>query len=201
VVEEEIQIRGLTVRLVDTAGIQDTSHPIELEGIERAKSALESSDLVLYVLDGSQPFHKEDERLLAVLADKPKIVVINKSDLPAALDMPGLTKKVSGMAIVPCSCKQKSGLMALEEEIFRFVSHGKAQPSERPLIGTIRQKDLLSKALQSIREAMDASREGLSPELIAVDVRLALDHLGALTGEVVTEDVLDALFSQFCIGK
>ncbi|OGW82933.1 MAG: tRNA uridine-5-carboxymethylaminomethyl(34) synthesis GTPase MnmE [Omnitrophica bacterium RIFCSPHIGHO2_02_FULL_51_18] len=201
VVEEEIQIRGIPIRLVDTAGIQETSHPIEKEGIDRTKHAVWEADLVLPVLDGSQPFDGEDRKLLSLIGNKAKIIAVNKSDLPKKLDDSRLTQEFPGVRFVCCSCVQKDGLKQLEEEIFRFINHGQAQMSETPLVNSVRQRDLLSKVFQNIEDAKSACHSNASPELVAVDIRLALDHLGALVGEVVTEDVLEALFSQFCIGK
>ncbi|MGH7198825.1 MAG: tRNA uridine-5-carboxymethylaminomethyl(34) synthesis GTPase MnmE [Candidatus Omnitrophota bacterium] len=201
VVEEEVEIRGFPVRVLDTAGIQDAAHPIEKEGIERSKLAVHRSDLVLYVLDGSGTWSLEDEALLRDLGDKNKIVVLNKSDLPGKLETAFLKQKMKGTPMVETSCILEGGIHALEEEIVRYISGGKALASEEPLVNTVRQKDLIEKALKSVGDARTACQAGLSAELIAVDVRLALDHLGALTGEVITDDILGDLFDQFCIGK
>lgn len=201
VVEEEIQIRGIPIRLLDTAGIQDTSHPIEKEGIEKTKQAVQEADLVLYVMDGSQPSQEEDEKLLKLLAPKPKMIVVNKTDLPGRLDREGFSKKFPQEIWVSASCAQKGGLAKVEESLFSFLNQGQAKISEAPLVTSVRQKDCLSKALQNVEDAKTACLKQVSPEFVAVDIRLALDQLGALTGEVVTEDVLEALFSQFCIGK
>ncbi len=201
VVEEEIQIHGFPVRLLDTAGIQDTSHPIEKEGIDRSKRAVDESDLVLYVLDGSQDWHPDDETLLGGLDGKGKIIVVNKSDLPPKLDSARVKQRVNGAPVVGASCLKELGVRALEDEIFRFITEGKAKVSDEAVISSVRQKDLLQKALANIADAQKGCEEDLSPELLAVDVRLALDHLGLLVGEVVNDDVLEVLFSQFCIGK
>ena len=201
VVEEEIQIHGFPVRLLDTAGIQDTSHPIEKEGINRSKRAVDESDLVLYVLDGSQDWHPDDETLLGGLDGKSMIIVVNKSDLPAKLDSIRVKQRVNGASVVGSSCLKESGIRALEDEIFRFITEGKTKVSDEAVISSVRQKDLLQKTLANIADAQNGCQEGLSPELLAVDVRLALDHLGLLVGEVVNDDVLEVLFSQFCIGK
>ena len=200
-VEEEIQISGFPVRIVDTAGIQETHHPIEKEGIERSKAAVAEADLVLYVLDGSQVWAKEDESLFKELEDKRKILVINKSDLPQKIGSEEL-KRIAGKAsCILTSCIKDGGVDLLEHEIFRSITNGQAQVSEEAVINSVRQKELLEKTLENINNAKKACSDGLSPEFVAVDVRLALDHLGSLAGEVVTDDILEALFSQFCIGK
>ncbi len=201
VVEEEVDIGGFPVRVLDTAGIQDTDHPIEKEGIERSKRAVDRSDLVLYVIDASEAWNLEDEELLRDLGDKNKIIVLNKADLPRKLEAASLKAKLNGAPWVESSCVTEEGTRALEQEIFRSLSGGKTTASDEPLISTVRQSDLIERALKSAEDALAACRAGLSAELIAVDTRLALEHLGALTGEVVTDDILDALFDQFCIGK
>ncbi len=200
-VEEEIQIQGFPVRLVDTAGIQESDHPIEKEGIERSKAAVAASDVVLYVMDSSQAWNLEDEALFRELEDKQKILVLNKSDLPCRLDKDRIKPWSSHAPIIETSCITDKGLQTLENEIVSLITHGKAQLSEEAVVNSVRQKDLLEKALLNVKDARNALHSGLSEELVAVDVRLTLDHLGALVGEVVTEDILDALFSQFCIGK
>ena len=201
VIEEEIEIRGLPVRVLDTAGIQETTHPIEREGIERSKAAVHESDLVLYVLDGNQPLTPEEEALLMDLRDKKKIIVVNKTDLPKKLDVSRLKKIVNGSPLIESSCVAENGIKALEDEIFCFVTGGRIGFSDEIVVGSVRQKDLLERALRHIEYARGACSDGLSSELIAVDVRTGLNHLGELVGEVLTDDVLEALFSQFCIGK
>jgi tRNA modification GTPase len=200
VIEEEIELRGFPVRILDTAGIQDTDHPIEKEGIERSKLAVSRSDAVLYVIDASRPWSAEDEALLRDLAGRPVIVALNKADLPRKLEAERLKTALNGASVVESSCVSEGGTRALEEEILRVASGGRAL-AEDPLIGTVRQKELIEKALKSAEGALAACRAGLSAELVAVDTRLALESLGALTGEGILDDVLDALFDQFCIGK
>lgn len=200
-VEEEVQIHGFLVKIVDTAGIQESDHPIEKEGIERSKAAVATADLILYVVDGSKPWNSEDGDLLKDLDGKRVILVINKSDLPQCIDQTQIKKLTKELSIVPASCVLEGGVELLENEIFCSITDGKVQISDEVIINSVRQKDLLQKALHAIQEAGHSCASNLSPELIAVDVRLALDHLGVLVGEVATDDILDVLFSQFCIGK
>jgi len=201
VIEEEIEIQGFSVRVSDTAGIQETTHPIEREGIERTKTAVHESDLVLYVLDANRPLAPEEEALLADLRDKKKIVVVNKTDLPKKLDLSRLRKLVNGSPLIESSCVAENGTKALEDEIVCFITNGKIDVSDEIIVTSVRQKDLLEKAWQNIESAGTGCANGLSPELIAVDVRAGLDYLGSLAGEVLTDDILEVLFSQFCIGK
>lgn len=201
VVEEEIELRGFPIRLLDTAGIQDTEHPIEKKGIERTKAAVSGAELVLYVVDGSAPLHADDLELLKGLGDKKAILVVNKSDLPSRIDLSGLSGIFDPDRIARTSCVNRGGLRELEEKIVRYLVGDGLQPSDGAVVSTVRQKEAIEKCLESVERAEQACRSGLSPELIAVDVRQALDRLGSLVGEVVTDEVLDLLFSRFCIGK
>ncbi len=202
VVEETIQLRGFPVHLSDTAGIQDTDHPIEKEGIERSKKALEQADLVLFVLDGSRPLSTEDRALFEILPEKTKrIFVINKSDLVKKINEVDLKTLFPNMSVVETSCVREKGLESLEEEIFRSITGGVQLTGEQIMISSLRQKDLLEKTLESVNGAREACQSGLSAEFCAADIRAALENLGGLVGDVAADDVLEVLFSRFCIGK
>ena len=202
VVEEEMQIGGFPVRILDTAGIQDTEHPIEKEGIERSRKAILSADLILFVVDGSKVLGEADKKLLEETESSQKILVVNKVDLPKKFD-PEILQAIANkdVPVVESSCVTGNGVEALEKEILRFILGGRAQVPDETVVSSVRQKDLLEKMLLSLQNASEACTKNLSPEFIAVDVRLTLDHLGVLVGEVVTDDVLDVIFERFCIGK
>ncbi len=200
VVEEELDLRGFPVRLADTAGIQDTEHPIEREGIERSRRKVSGADLLVAVLDVSRPLEAGTKELLRSFRELPLIVALNKSDLPARLD-PNELALPPGTPMVPTSCVGGGGVEKLEDEIFRFICGGKAQMPDEILISTARQKEALEGMTAAVEAAAAGVSQGLSPELVAVDVRLALDRLGELVGEIAPDEVLDALFSRFCIGK
>jgi tRNA modification GTPase len=201
VVEEEIELRGFPLRLLDTAGIHESDHPIEKEGIERSRKAMASADLVLAVIDGSRPVDAADETVIRESAAKPFVLVVNKCDLPEAADAKILLRLAGKAPIVRVSSVADPGVRDLEEAIAGFVTNGRMEIPQEAVVSTLRQKDLLERMVQSLEEAEKASKNGLSAEFVALDVRLALNHLGALVGEVVTDDVLEVLFSQFCIGK
>jgi tRNA modification GTPase len=201
VVEEEIELRGFPVRLSDTAGIHETDHPIEKEGIDRSRRALAASDLALAVVDGSRPLDAQDEAILREASKKPFVLVVNKCDLPEGVDPKALRVLAGSAPVVRVSCLGTPGVRDLEEAIAGFLLNGRMEVPQEAVISTLRQKDLLERMVQSLEEAEKASKNGLSAEFVSVDVRLALNHLGALVGEVVTDDVLEVLFSQFCIGK
>lgn len=197
VVDQEIQIGGFLVRLADTAGIRQTDHPIEKEGIERSKLAVQEADLVIYVLDGSEPVKDEDRELLSDLDDKPRIIVLNKSDLPGKIQKALFKKDL----IIETSCTQGTGIRQLEEAITSLVTKGKVSVSEETFVSSARQKTHLDKACTHAQESVSGFKEQRSPELISLEIRAILEELGMLVGEVVTDDVLEALFQRFCIGK
>lgn len=200
VVEEMLSIGGFPVRLLDTAGIQETDHPIEKEGIERSRRAVADADVVLFIVDGSLPLSKEDESIITALQGKRAITVINKADLPGKIDVAALENRMRVKPVFS-SCITTDGTRELEDSILSFVSGGTVELSEEVVVGSVRQRDLLEKLRGDLAAAARACAEGLSPEFAAVDARAALARLGELSGEIVTADVLDTLFSRFCIGK
>ena len=201
VVEEEILIGDFAARLQDTAGMQETENPIEKESVKRSRQAVANADLVLFILDGSRRLDPNDKKLWEWLSGKPTITVLNKSDLPQKLGMPQLKRLPGVSAVVSCSCVKEEGDRDLRQEILRFMTQGVTEMSDEPLVTSARQKEHLEKALADVEQARQACATRLSSEFIASDVRRAMDHLGELTGEVVTDDVLELLFSKFCIGK
>lgn len=202
VVEEEASLGGFLVRFQDTAGIHDTDHPIEKEGVERSKKAMAGADLVLLVLDMSRPLSEEDKTLISELRNKTAMVALNKSDLAPRLDKAELAAFLGGdLQVISCSCVREGGTKELEEHLSGLMSGGKVEMFEDAPVTTARQKDLLEKVLKELSAASDSLARSDSPELVSADIRHALAHLGALVGEVVNEDILKALFNQFCIGK
>ncbi len=201
VVEEEVEIGGFPVRLLDTAGVQETQDPIEKEGVERSRQAVKTADLVLHVLDASQPLPAGEKTLLEASSGKPRIFVLNKSDLPARLKSRELSIGPGELTTVFISTLTEEGVLPLEEALLLFLRAGQVTPSEEPVVTSLRQKDILIKVSSDLETASQALRKGLSAEFPAADVRRGLAGLGELTGEITNEEVLGRLFSQFCIGK
>ena len=199
-IEELANIRGIPVRLVDTAGIQETTDAIEQEGIRRSRSYLEKADLVLLVVDGSVPPTEEDKRLYKELSGKPLLCVVNKADLPQALE-PSSLFRTNGVKPVSVSATNGTGLGLLEEAIVGSVYQGKACLSENALLTQSRHKESVRHSCEAVRRATTLLSQRASGEFIASELREALQALGEIVGEVFTEDLLDRIFSQFCIGK
>ncbi len=201
VIEEMATIQGLPVRLIDTAGLREAEDVVEEIGVKRAKEKIAEADVVIFLVDGSAEPTEEDFRLYQEIRDKPHLVVVNKIDIasPEALEL--WREAFPEEKIVFISAKTRLGLETLAKRIFELVTGG--LPGELPNVApNLRQK----MALERTKEALERAIENLKksqffPELVAVDLREALSSLGEITGETTTEDLLDRIFSNFCIGK
>ncbi len=200
IVDEEISVDGFLVRLHDTAGVHATDQPIEMEGIERSKKAVQGADLVLFVVDGSQGWLAADQKLYEELGSLKRLLVVNKSDLTSKIDKNALDAiTVDGM--LRLSCLKEEGVQALEMEIARHMRRGLTSSSEEGQVTTVRQKELLEQVSKDLERALAACDKNLSEEFVASDLNSAVHHLGEIVGEVVTDDILERIFQQFCIGK
>lgn len=199
--EEVVNLQGYPFRLVDTAGIRPTSDVVELEGVRRSRTALEAADLVLLVLDGSEPLTPEDGEVIAAVRGKRVLLVLNKADLPPALDEAELRVGLPGWARVAVSCKEQHGLNTLTEAMVAAVLTGQLAPREGPMLTKLRHWEALQQAQESLSQGRQGMEQRLSGEFIAADLREALEWLGEIVGLNYTEDLLDKIFSEFCIGK
>ena len=196
VLEDHLRLNGLHFKLSDTAGIRETDEEIEQEGIRRSKQALEQSDLVLLILDASRELLPEDHQLLSLVPHEKTIIVWNKVDLPhpslPLLDFP---------FIVSLSAKERAGLDTLHQAIDQLIWEGGPPSKEEILITNIRHKEALLASIESARKLQSGLREGVSPEFLTTDIRQTLNELGKILGVNVSENILSAIFSKFCIGK
>ncbi len=202
VIEDSIEIAGLPVVLSDTAGLRGASQaePIERLGIERSYAQIELSDCALVVLDGSEPLAEEDRHVLATTTAQPRVVAINKSDLPPKLSDDELAA-CGANPVVRISAQHATGLDDLRQWIAERVRVRPAGNENEIVVTRLRQRDALAKAAVAVRLALDSIAASQPPEMVAVDVQEALDQIGQVTGVVTPEHVLDRIFSQFCIGK
>jgi tRNA modification GTPase len=198
-IEEYVDIGGLPIRLVDTAGIRDDAGEIERLGIERARDSINRSDLVLFVIDGSRELTAEDRNLFRAVCHKPLLTVINKSDLPQRLDR-GRETAICENALT-ISALNHDGLAALKQQIFKRITGGREQWQEEGCAPNLRQNIALQQAHRSLLLVRQGLEDGLSNDLIAIDVIDGLNLLGEIVGETTTEDMLDVIFNQFCLGK
>jgi tRNA modification GTPase len=200
--EETANIAGIPLVLVDTAGIRsETADEVERIGVERSQMALQRADIALMVIDGSQPLEAGDWEIGRLVGDKPALLVINKDDLPSAQNGSGLIDFLPAAQRVRISALAGEGIELLEEAIVEQVAGGSVTLADTPLVSNPRHKALLHHALTHTQVAIEAQAAGLSPDLVSIDVRAAVDALGEITGETATEDLLDTIFSKFCIGK
>ncbi|HVN85354.1 MAG TPA: tRNA uridine-5-carboxymethylaminomethyl(34) synthesis GTPase MnmE [Candidatus Binatia bacterium] len=199
IVEESADFDGVPVVLSDTAGLRPSADPVEAIGVERARAKVADADVVVAVFDGSRALDEQDTDVLALVADQRSVVAVNKADLPPVYDESTLA--VADTPVVRISALTGVGLDELRKAVVRRVGeHGESR-SEAPTISVARHRDALLKTGDSLRLALDGLRRGMPPDLIAVDIQNAADHLAEITGVITSEDVLDRIFSEFCIGK
>lgn len=201
VIEEYMNIKGVPLKLADTAGIRETDDIVELEGVRLARELIDRADIVLFVVDGSRPLTDDDMLLTPLLKGKKVILVINKTDMPRALTDADIRQLSGDMPVVHISAARGDGAEDLHGTIFNMAIHGKSEPSGGMVITRARHRDVLQKALNSIYAAVKGVEDGVSPEFSAIDLRASLDAMGDIAGETTPDEILNRIFSEFCIGK
>ncbi|MFC6295124.1 tRNA uridine-5-carboxymethylaminomethyl(34) synthesis GTPase MnmE [Lactiplantibacillus daoliensis] len=202
VIEEYVNVRGVPLKLVDTAGIRDTDDKVEKIGVERSRKAIGAADLVLLVLDNSQPLTAEDEALLADTKDSKRIVILNKTDLPAQLDQTRLAKFVDASDVLSMSVLQRAGVEQLEQRIAKlFFSEGIESSQNSVMVTNARHIGLLNQAKQALQDVQTGIATGMPVDLVQIDMTRCWEFLGQITGDSYEDELIDQLFSQFCLGK
>ena len=196
-ISEEAQIRGIAVVFIDTAGLQDSDDAIEQEGIRRSRESLGQADLILHVIDASEPITSDDQACLADFDGKPRILVLNKSDLPNRIGQ----AESKGSPMVSVSCLNGQGIEPLKESIRNQVWDGEITSEMLEVMINSRHQEALRRASESLRTALEQLRAGTPLDLVAVDLRIGTNAVGEIVGQTTTEDLLDSIFSTFCIGK
>ncbi|MBM4121385.1 MAG: tRNA uridine-5-carboxymethylaminomethyl(34) synthesis GTPase MnmE [Nitrospira sp.] len=202
VLEETLNIRGVPVRLLDTAGVRPTNDPVEQEGVRRSEAAMEQAELLLIVLDGSVSLTDEDRKILTQQSAKKRLILLNKTDLPCGVDKAEVADLIrSTAALIPLSAKTGVGMDDLRDAVRSLVLRADFEPGDSAVVTRLRHRTALLKAQEALGNAADSVKGQLSGEFIAMDLRAALDALGEITGAVSTDDILDRIFRDFCIGK
>ena len=197
-VEEKVLVGGVLLRLTDTAGIRDSSDQIEAMGMERSRQAAQRASLALLVLDGSQALSEEDEQAIAAAQRVPNLLVlVNKGDLPRRLDIGRLVDRFDNVLTI--SARTGEGLDTLSDAVAALYPAGETPAGE--LLTNARQADAVSRALSAVAEARSALRIGMTPDVVLTDCEAALEALGELNGKRIREDLVDTIFSRFCVGK
>lgn len=198
VIEEMIMIEGIPLRIIDTAGIRTTEDVVEQIGVERSKQMMEEADLVLLLLDTSRELTQEDRDILSMSRGKKRILLLNKTDLPSLWTRGELDTRER---ILETSILKKEGIDALKKMIKELVFRGEVVIDREGMLTNVRHKDALTKAIRSSEDALRSIGEELPLDILETDFKNCWDALGEITGELVSEDLLDTIFKNFCIGK
>jgi len=199
-IEEIVNIKGIPVILMDTAGISQTDHPIEKEGVKRSHFSIKTADLVLFVVDYGRRLNRNDREIIHNIKQKQVIIVINKQDLKRGLDVSAVKKFFPKSPSVYVSAINSSGIDELEERIEDIVFKGKV-PAPDAGLSNDRQVGVLRRSVEDIEEAIASFRKKVSLDCVAIYLRSAIETLGEITGDTITEEALDRIFAEFCIGK
>ena len=207
-IEEFVNIKGMPVRIVDTAGIRHTSETVEEMGIQRARAKLADAELVLFMLDATEPLVEEDRALYNSVKQNSKkqkvLLVLNKIDLAPAASPEQYSTALGNEPLVSVSAKEHTGILELKDMVFSLITGSRKGPGWDPgaaVVPNVRHKGALKKGLEACRRVEKGLEADVSPDLLTIDLQSALVHLGDIVGETTTEDVLDMIFEQFCIGK
>ncbi len=200
-IEEYISIRGIPVRLTDTAGIRDTEDVIEKIGIERSKEAFNRADLIIFIVDGSRQLEKEDKEIIDLLNIDKTIVVINKIDLQQKISLEELRSLMPSVRIIKTSMLNHDGISLIEDAVEAMVYDGEVAQNESVMVTSARHQDLLRRAAQSAEDGLFMTKSKEALEFIEIDVNSCYAYLGEIIGESVQDDIINEVFSRFCLGK
>lgn len=200
-IEEAISIRNIPVYLVDTAGIRETSDEVERLGIERSKAAFNEADFIIFIMDGSSAISDEDREIASYLDGRDSVVLINKNDLERGFTNDDVRELVNDPVIIETSLINNEGIEEIENHIEELVYGGELSQHDSTMVNNVRHIELLKQSRDSLRDAMEMTLEREALDFIEVDVRNAYDLLGEITGETVSDDIINEVFARFCLGK
>lgn len=200
-IEEAISIKNIPVYLTDTAGIRETTDTIEQIGIEKTKEAFNSADFIIFILDGSEELTEEDRLIMEYIGERNALVLINKNDLGQKIDAHEIRDAMPGVRVIQTSLIKGEGIIEIEDTIEELVYGGRISQKESLMVNNVRHIELLNRAADSLRDAYNMSDAGEALDFIEVDVKNAYELLGEITGETVSDDIINEVFSRFCLGK
>ena len=200
VLEEQINLNGITLNVMDTAGIRDTEDVVEKIGVDRARAYASKADLVIYVIDASTGLEESDHEIMELLQDKKAIVLLNKSDLDTKVTAADV-KKLLDKTIIPISAKEHQGIDELEDTIRGMFFKGEVTFNDEVYAINIRQKNSLETALEHLMQVQKSIEDGMPEDFYSIDLMGAYEELGRIIGEAVEDDLVDEIFSKFCMGK
>ena len=198
--EENINFNGLSLKIIDTAGIRDTEDLVERIGVNKAKEIAKEGDLIIYVVDGSRELDDNDREIIKLINDKQAIILVNKSDMDTVINIDDL-KKDSNRDVILFSAKNGEGMDQLEEEIRNMFYSGKVTYNDQVYITNARHKEALENALESLKQVKNSVDSGMPEDFYSIDLMDAYTDLGLIIGESVEDDLVNEIFSKFCMGK
>ncbi len=201
VIEEYVNVRGVPLKLIDTAGIRETEDVVERIGVERSKEMMSQADLVLIVVNYSEALTNEDEDLFRAVQGKDFIVIVNKTDLPQGIDMERVAELAAGNRVITTSLIEEQGIDELEQAIAELFFEGTIDSADMTYVSNARHIGLLTQAEKTIGDAIEAIENGVPIDMVQIDLTRTWEILGEITGDTVHESLIDQLFSQFCLGK
>lgn len=200
ILEEHIYLQGISLNIVDTAGIRSTEDVVEKIGVSRAMEAAKDADLIIYVVDASRPLDENDHQIMEFIRGRKAVVLLNKSDLYSVVSQEEIQEK-SGHKVIPVSAKEETGIDILEEEIKKLFYEGEIDFNDQVLITNVRHAQALKDALESVRMVENSINDGMPEDFYSIDLMNAYEKLGLIIGESVEDDLVNEIFSKFCMGK
>lgn len=199
-IEEQINLAGITLNLVDTAGIRNTKDIVEEIGVNKAKELVEEADLILYVVDSSTELDENDYNILNIIKNRKTVILLNKSDLDTVTDADSISK-ITDSKVISVSAKDNTGLDELSETIVKLFASGEIDYNDEVYVSGERNKEALKETLESLKLVKKSINEGLPEDFYTIDLMNAYEQLGKITGESVEDDLVNEIFSKFCMGK
>ena len=200
ILEEYITLHGISLKIIDTAGIRETKDIVEKIGVDRAREMAQKADLILYVVDSSVPLDENDEEIMEMLTGKKAIILYNKTDLQPEIQ-PEILKEKTGHPVIPISAKEEKGITELEEQIKDMFFGGEISFNDEVYITNARHKAALEEADRSLDLVRNSIERGMPEDFFSIDLMNAYENLGKILGESVGEDLVNEIFSKFCMGK
>lgn len=201
IIEEQISIEGIPFKVIDTAGIRDAKDKIEQIGIEKSKKAANEADVILAVFDSSVPLNDEDREILNLLKHKKSIIVLNKTDLKQIVNNECKEIQDVNTEVINISLKNKEGLEKIYESLVKMFNLNQINLDNELTITNIRHQELINKAIESTRMALNDLNNSMPIDIISINIKEILEHLGEITGDNVSEDIIKSIFAKFCLGK
>ena len=198
--EENIRLHGISLNIIDTAGIRDTDDIVEKIGVDKARQIADDADLIIYVVDGSRPLDENDREIMELIRGRKAIVLLNKTDLEMLVTEKELEER-TGQTVIPVSAKEQKGIDVLEERIRELFFSGKIDFNDEVMITNVRHKTALREAYDSLLLVEKSIEDQMPEDFFSIDLMNAYEELGTIVGEALEDDLVNEIFSKFCMGK